>query len=428
MRRKVVLIAPPRYFKNSRLSDYTGFSRNLGLGYVAAVLREGGADVSILDAFAEGVDTFIPADLPNGRVFRCGLSYEEIAARIPSDTAVIGLNVPFSNVAPIVFELAAFLKERFPRALIVLGGVHPSAFPEESMRDGVDCVIRGEGELAMLALVRGDKAESIPGLVWRDNDGSIRRTGEHARVEDLDKLPFPAWDLLPMDRYLAASQRGDRQRKTLSLITSRGCPYDCHFCSVHPVASRKWRARSPENVLAEIRAAREAYGINHLEIEDDNFTLNRDRALAILRGLKAISPDLTWSAHNGVRVDTLDEELLRAIQESGCVQLNIAVEHGSAEVLQAMNKRLSLTKVKEVVAACGRLRIPTVGFCLVGYPGETAARFRESFLFYRDLKRAGLTTIAPFVVNAYPGTELYRSAEADGTLNPATADQLLPRR
>jgi radical SAM superfamily enzyme YgiQ (UPF0313 family)/GT2 family glycosyltransferase/glycosyltransferase involved in cell wall biosynthesis/SAM-dependent methyltransferase len=423
-RPKVVLIAPPRYFKDSHLSDYTGFSKNLGLGYIASTLRADNVDVSVIDAFAEGVDTFIPADLPNGRVFRCGLSYEDIASRIPADVNLIGINLPFSNIARIAFELSAHLKRQFPKANIVLGGVHPSAFPEESMREGVDYVIRGEGELSILALVRGDQPETIPGLVWRANGGTIQVAERSARIDSLDTLPFPAWDLLPMEMYLKASQRGDRSRRTLSMITSRGCPYACRFCSVHPVSGRNWRARSPENVLAEIQTAHERYGINHIEIEDDNFTLNRDRALAILRGLKSIAPDMTWSAHNGVRVDTLDEELLLAVKESGCVQLNIAIEHGSPDVLKAMNKRLSLDKVREVVAACGKFGIPTVGFCLVGYPGETAARFRESFLFYQEMKRLGLRTVAPFIVNAYPGTELYDTAREKGWLNSATEDQL----
>jgi magnesium-protoporphyrin IX monomethyl ester (oxidative) cyclase len=223
-----------------------------------------------------------------------------------------------------------------------------------------------------------------------------------------------------MDLYFKRSQRGDGKR-TLTLISSRGCPFDCNFCSIHSISSHLWRARSAENVLEEVNEAYRQYGIQHIEIEDDNFTLDRERALAILCGLKYVGP-ITWSAHNGVRIDTLDKELLQVIKDSGCIQLNIAVEHGSEIVLDQMNKRLSLQKVREVVQECSRLNINTVGFCIVGYPGETREAFIESAEFYKEMKLLGLTCVAPFIVNAYPGTRLYDQAKQNGWLNPETDD------
>ncbi len=421
---EVVLIAPPRYFPSPGLCAYTGLSKNLGLAYIAGLLKQNGIKVSIIDAFAMGIDKFVPVDLANKRVYRCGASYEQIAQAIPGSADLIGISVPFTNVAGIAAELAAFLKSRLPSKTIVLGGVHPSTFPEESMTEGVDIVVRGEGEVPMLLLARGEKHYQIPDIYYRNPDGSVASTTQTGMIQNLDALSFPAWDLLPMDLYGRISPRGNRANPALSLITSRGCPFSCNFCSIHPVAGSRWRARSPENVLAEIRLAHTRYGIEHIEIEDDNFTIKKDRAIAILKGLTDISPGLTWAAHNGVRIDTLDEELLSVIKQSGCVQLNLAVEHGSKRVLKAMNKNLSLDKVKEIVEICGRLQINTLGFCLVGYPGETDECFEESFLFYRELKRLGLTTIAPFIVNAYPGTALYKQAKTNGWLHPATERQL----
>ena len=421
---EVLLIAPPRNFKQAQVSGYSGFSKNLGLAYIAAVLRDHGLHVSILDAFALGIDQFTPVDRPNGRVFRCGLSVEFILSRIQPTARWVGINVPFSNVAEIAFDLARQIKMHHPYVKVVLGGVHPSTFPEASLQQpGVDYVIAGEGEYAMLNLVMGVDPSTIDGLWWRDAQGNVHAPANPARVAVLDQLPLPAWDLLPMERYLARSPRGDQHHKTLSLVTSRGCPFGCSFCSIHPVAGRNWRARSPQNVLMEVREAIQRYGINHLEIEDDNFTLDRDRALAILEGLKAF-PGLTWAAHNGLRVDTLDEELLTAIRDSGCIQLNLAIEHGSASVLRSMNKRLSLQKVEGVVKICGKLGIHCIGFCIVGHPGETNEAFRESFLFFKRLRQHGLSSVVSFIVNAYPGTRLYQEARREGWLNPATDSQL----
>jgi len=218
---------------------------------LAATLRDANIPVSIIDAFAMGIDRFIPVDLPNVRVYQCGLSFEEIALRIPQDTALIGISIPFTNVARIVFEMAAFLKARFPTVKIVLGGVHPSTFPEESLNNtGVDYVIRGEGELSLLALAQGKDPSNIPGLYMRDETGALRKADQAACIKSLDEIPFPSWELLPMELYFTVSPRGDRAHRALSLITSRGCPFGCKFCSVHPVSGRSWRARSPENVLA----------------------------------------------------------------------------------------------------------------------------------------------------------------------------------
>lgn len=410
---KVILIAPPRYLKDRGVPGYMGFGKNLGLSYIAAVLQENKISVSIVDAYALGIDNF--SHIPEKNLFQCGLDFSDIADKIDSNTTYIGITVPFSSMRDIVFSLAIYIKRIHPNIKIVIGGVHPSSFPVESLKDGIDYVIAGEGEFSMLALVKGEPLDTIPGLVWRDKE--ICRN-KKARVKNLDLVPFPAWNLLPMDLYFKRSQRGDGKR-TLTLISSRGCPFDCNFCSIHSVSSHLWRARSSENVLKEIEEAYHQYGIQHIEIEDDNFTLDRERALTILRSLKHIGP-ITWSAHNGVRIDTLDEELLQAVKESGCVQLNIAIEHGSEIVLDQMNKRLSLQKVREVVQECSRLNINAVGFCIVGYPGETREAFIESAEFYKEMKLLGLTCVAPFIVNAYPGTHLYDQAKQNGWLNPKT--------
>jgi GT2 family glycosyltransferase/radical SAM superfamily enzyme YgiQ (UPF0313 family)/2-polyprenyl-3-methyl-5-hydroxy-6-metoxy-1,4-benzoquinol methylase/glycosyltransferase involved in cell wall biosynthesis len=419
-----VLIAPPRYFKNPEVSIYSGYSKNLGLGYIAATLKQAGYEVLIIDAFALGIDQFEPEMMPNGRVFRCGLKIDQIAELIPARTAFIGIGIPFSNVAPIGFDLAVQLKSKYPRAQVILGGIHPSTFPEDSLRPGVDFVIAGEGERSMLALVSGQAPESIPGLFWKDPDGTICRSERVEYIKHLDDLPFPAWELLPMEKYMTISPRGNRQHRSLSVITSRGCPFSCKFCSVHPVAGSVWRARSAENVLSEIRRAVAEYHIDHIEIEDDNFTIDKQRSLKILKGLHEIDPKLTWSAHNGLRIDTLDKELLIAIKDSGCTRLNLAIEHGSPAVLKAMNKRLSLEKVRQVIETCGRIGLKTHGFCLVGFPSEDHHAFSESFKFYQTLMQSGLSEVVPFIVNAYPGTELYEEALQNNWLRSGADTQL----
>ena len=149
------------------------------------------------------------------------------------------------------------------------------------------------------------------------------------------------------------------------------------------------------------------YNINHIEFEDDNLTMNKERAESIFDGLINLKKGLTWSAHNGVRVDTLDKNLIKKMGQSGCARLNLAIESGNKSVLNLMNKKLSLEKIVEVVRYCSEEKIRTTGFLLVGYPGETKESFAETLAFFKKLIGIGLNGVAPFIVNPYPGTKLY---------------------
>ena len=167
----------------------------------------------------------------------------------------------------------------------------------------------------------------------------------------------------------------------------------------------------------------EHYRIEHIEFEDDNLTLNKERAELIFDGLIDLESNITWSAHNGVRIDTLDKNLIAKMKKSGCVRLNLAIESGNENVLNHMNKKLSLDKITEVVRYCSEEKIRTVGFMLIGYPGETKESFRETLTFFKKLLEIGLNDIAPFIVNPYPGTKLYKSCLSNNYLpKPISAD------
>lgn len=419
MSRKIVLISPPWFFKER----VEFLSQNLAVGYLAGWLEKHGHQVSIIDALVEGADRLVEVDTDQGVINRAGLEYEAISGRIPKDTGIIGITAPFTNHAIIVRELSAILKRDHPDATIVLGGIYPSTLPKKALTEGVDYVVKGEGEIPLERLAKGDDPRDTKGVWFRDNSGVVVDGGTADMVEDLDNIPHPARHLLPMEKYFRLSGRGRVGERAATVFTTRGCPFDCTFCSIHPVYGRKWRARSPENVLDEIRQLKENYSIEHIEFEDDNLTLDIRRAEAIFDGMLGMG--LKWSCSNGLRVDKLDERLLVKMKDAGCAALHLAIEHGDPEMLKIMDKKLSLSKIKEVTDICFRLGIPTVGFFIFCHPGETRKRFNRGLKFAKYLKKRGMSGVGVHLAQAYPGTRLFKMCEENGWLvHKDTEDRL----
>lgn len=428
----ITLINPPFTFSQGSVIT---FSQCLGILYIAAAVKKRGHDVMVLDAFFEGQKKSIPLQ---DNLFKVGLDNKDIIANIPENTDLVGVSVPFSHLAFLAHTLVCEIKQRFASTPVVMGGVYPSTQPELAIQSDADYIVLGEGEHAVCELidylgVSGNRL--LPaGILCRNNHQSLDIKPTY--VQDIDQLPFPARSLIPFRQYAAQSQRNISGRwLTASILTSRGCPFDCEFCSVHPVCSYKWRPRSSESVLKEIDELVDCYGINNFEIEDDNFTLKKDRAIEILGGIikrnqKNRHQKISWGAFNGLRIDTLDEELMGVIAQSNCLNMSLALEHGDEEVLKNMHKRLDLIKVVEVVKLLHKFRISSTIFVLYGYPGETRKRFENAIKFYTRLKKlAPLVTFAFFVVQPYPGTKLFTRCVEEGYLKPDTFQDIhkIPR-
>lgn len=420
--KKVTLISVP-WYSPERKPAY--LSHNLGLGYIAAVLERAGCGVTVIDGVANHTHVAEKVEIEGRTLYRVGMPYSEIAAAIPRETDWIGVSVPFTFFARIFFELAEEIKRARPDTPLAAGGVFPSTLPETALESAADYIVRGEGELALPLLISGAAPEKIPGVHFA-RGGAPLDGGVAQAVVDLDTIPFPARHLFPVDRYLTWSPRGSR-KPTLSLFTSRGCPFNCRFCSIHAVNGYKWRFRSPDNVIAEILHVREKYGVETIEFEDDNLTLNRARALELFDRIAALNAEsrrpISWSTPNGLRTDTLDEDIIRAIRKSGCDFIALAVESGDPDTLKAMNKKLSLDKVRDVIRSCGRNGIRTSAFMIVGYPGETRRRYVNSLNYFMELKSIGLSSVAVHILKPYPGTEVFDYCREKGYLtndNPVT--------
>lgn len=409
---KVLLLNLPFIFEKK--SDIV-LSHCLGIFQIASFLRDNGCEVVILDALQEGFDKI---EKYNNNFYRVGLGDDEILYKIDDSFDLIGLSVPFSHLAKLAHDLIDKIKTKYNDIPIVIGGVYPSSQPELAVQSKADYIITGEGEEPMLSLVNylKNKTSKLPhSVVSKDfNDAKTHIT------KDINVFSLPARDLVDFEKYLVRSPRNVRGWKSASIITSRGCPYDCEFCAIHPVSGYKWRPFSSERVLKEINHLVDNYGVNNIEIEDDNFTIDQKRVKEILKGIIDINKNkqfLSWQALNGLRIDTLDEELIKLFAESNCRHLNIALEHGDEEMLKIIKKKLDLEKVLHVVELLKKYNIDSHVFTIYGYPGETKERFNNALNFYRKIKKIAPNIIFKFfIAQPYPNTKLFKNAVKNGYL------------
>lgn len=420
---KVVLIYPPCVFPREENIIY---SHCIGLRCIASVLKEEGHSVEFIDSLMLGFNNI--KKYANGIL--AGLNIEEIVDLIPSDTDLIGVSAPFSLLAPVVHSIIDEIKNKYPAIPVLMGGIYPSTQPKLALSSKADYILMGEGELAFKEFVNSQMKSSIKGIYTSDYKGDVFVNAD--QIQNLDTMPLPDYSIPHMDEYFNISPRMTRGR-TASIVTSRGCPFDCEFCSVHPVYGRKWRPKSAEKVLSEIDYLVKNHSIELLEIEDDNFTLKKDRTIEILQGIIKINQEganLSWRTPNGVRIDTLDEEMIRIIKKSNCKNITIALEHGDQEMLTYMNKGLDLNKAYEVIQLLIKYEIPEiVVFIIVGYPGETEARFLNAMKYFQKIKSlGGNLSVIVNMAQPYPGTKFLTKCRLEGYIKEENFDNFLIRK
>lgn len=392
----------------------------LGLAYICAALRNR-HEVSVLDAIAEGYENE-KAETSNFMTY--GLPFEVIKNKI-RDCApdVVGVSWPFSDQSENVHRVCAIAKQVNPKIVTIVGGGHPSVLPLEVLKDiNIDYVIIGEGEYSVKSLLeeleKGKKLLSTEGLVYRNN-GNVFVNPKRNYIEELDKIAFPYWEAFPLERYYKINRPhgGDAKRTPfLPMITSRGCPFGCIFCSIHNIWGKNFRKRSPENVLSEIEYFKAKLGIKEILFEDDNLTLEKERCEHIFKGIIQRNLDLVWSAPNGVAINTIDEDFLSLMKDSGYYSFSFAVESGDEFVLKHIIKKpIQLSKIKPLVKKARNLGLEINTFFVVGLPDEKKEHIKKTFDFARELK---VDNVNFFFATPLPGSELYTICREKGLISP----------
>ena len=394
-----------------------------GLAYIAAYIEKQGYEVRIVDASAEGYQNTIEED----DFISYGLSDDEIRKRILEFRPdIVGVSCLFSSQYKNARKLLEIIKTTEPGIITVTGGSHPTYTVKESLDDkNLDFIVLGEGELTTTRLLQAlndnGNLTDVSGIAFR-KDGEYCINGDIPYIADLDQLPFPARHLLNMELYFKINMPQSpypKGKRVAQILTSRGCPAKCVFCTTTNFWGNRYRGRTARNVVEEVEILSQKYGIDEIQFSDDNLTLNKNRAMQIIDGIKHLG--LHWCSPQGIAVWAMDEELLEGMKESGCYQLTFAIESGNQDVLDNIVKKpLKLHRVAPLVKKAQSLGIKVHGFFVCGLPGETIAQMHQTYDF---AKAAGFDSASFFVATPLVGTELLEVCRREKYLKENTSYQ-----
>lgn len=389
-KRRIILasVTPP--------GSYVYVTPPLGLLYIAAWLREKFAlEIRIINQRVEGwsIERFI----------------KEIVAFEPD---IIGLSCLTSSSYALP-EITQNLRDALPDALQVLGGPHIAALGAEALEvTAADVAVAGEGEMVMEQIVRafveGQSMDAIPGLLRREEDGSVvKNDGQQPYIEDLDTLPLPAYDLIDATRYWRQPAMAPIPcRKYIALFSSRGCPYGCMYC--HNVFGRRFRAHSPERVAEEVKISLKKYGAEEVEFLDDCFNLDRKRLLAYTELLLKETGPVKTIFPNAIRADLLDEETVGALVDAGMYHTSLSLESGTPRIQELIGKRLDIPRFLRAAELCADHGVFTNGYVMLGFPTETEEEMAQTI---RVASESQLHISSFFRVTPFPNTPLYKYVE-----------------
>lgn len=423
----VTLLRPPLLVPT--WSDSGPLTPPIGPAYLAASLRHAGHQARIVDGLGE--KPFQVTPLFNNKVLAIGLKSEEIVDRIEPDTDLIGVSCMFSQDWPEIRRLIKMVRSRFPHVPIVAGGEHITATPDFTLSSTpqIDICAIGEGEETIAdvadAVDRGTSFETIPGLFVRA-DGGSRSTGSRQRIRRLDDIPWPAWDLVPINNYLdhGLGYGVDRGR-SMPMIATRGCPYECTFCSNPEMWTTRWYARDPGTVLDEIHTYQERYGATNFDFYDLTAIVKRSWIIQFTQMILDRKMEFTWQLPSGTRSEAIDSEVSQLLYASGCRNMSYAPESGSPEVLKRIKKIVKLDRLEASVVGAVRAGLNVKLNIIMGFPNESRKELGETVRFLARMGAAGVHDMSISLFSPYPGSELYHELRASGRIPELSDDYFL---
>ena len=427
---KILLIQPP-------IQDFyqtTIRTQPIGLAYLAASLKNHGHGVEILDCQTEKKkSTPIPAELSYLKDFypfndqspfklysgyyHFGMNYEEIKQKVKDSKAdIFGISSSFTPYHGEALEIAQIIKEWDRRKIVVMGGAHVNCDPEDVLQSPwVDYVVSGEGEIRFLLLLEKIEKGNIEGIQEIDgigyrNDGKIRINPLQNFIQDLDSLPHPTRELLDLDRYRM------RKKRSTMIITSRGCPHGCAYCSAHLVMGASFRTRTPEAILKEMIECQEKYGIETFDIEDDNFTFDQRRAKQLMNLIieKFGEEKIELSAMNGISFASLDGELLGLMKKAGFKTINLSYVSTDPSTKERMGRPKTMTEFDKILEDAERVGLNVIAYAILGMPGQTIEEMVDTLIYLMGKK----VLIGPSIYYPTPGTPLFERCNKEGILPP----------
>ncbi|MGH7813057.1 MAG: B12-binding domain-containing radical SAM protein [Candidatus Binataceae bacterium] len=421
---KVTIVRPPYLMAAGTLP--LPIAPPLGVAYLAGSLRAAGHQAVIVDSLGEA--PFHQTPCFDDRMRAVGLPIADIVARIPDDSDLIGVSCMFSQDWPYARRVIQAVRQHFPHPLIVAGGEHITAWALQALATDpeIDLCVLGEGEETIVEIAEcqarnGDFAE-LKGLAIR-RGGKPVLTPPRDRIRNIDSIPPPAWDLTPVDAYLdnCLGYGVDRGRNLPALAT-RGCPYQCTFCSSPTMWTTRWMARDPGLLLDEIQGYIDRYQVTNIDFYDLTATMKKDWTLAFCELIEKRGMKFTFQVPQGTRSEVLDREVCGALYRARCRNLTYAPESGSPAVLKRIKKRIHLDKMRHSIRAAVKAGMIVKINTILGFPDETRREVWQTIALMARMALAGVHDVGIAVFSPYPGSELFNQLRERGKL-PETDDE-----
>ncbi|MFT7664515.1 MAG: anaerobic magnesium-protoporphyrin IX monomethyl ester cyclase, partial [Planctomycetota bacterium] len=391
---KLQLIHPPLYLNVHAMTALRP-SLPLGLGYIAASLREAGHEVSLLDAVAEAPDQVTEGS--KKQLFVLGLTTDQIVEQLDPEAEAFGVTNMWTFSWPLVRELIQKMKAAFPDKPIVCGGEHFSGLPQLSMEQSpLDYIVLSEGEEGAVdifdAIEAGSLPETIEGIasIWyRHADGTpMRSIGNRPRNKDVNTIAWPAWDLIDIDTYNEHEFiNGLNQGKTIPILATRGCPYQCTYCSSARMWTTRWYARDAKDVVDEMQHYKEKYGATNFPFQDLTAILKRDWIIEFCNELLERNLNVHWQFPSGTRCEVIDDEVANLLNLTNGRSLAFAPESGSEETRKLIKKQMKTEALMDAARASVKNKLNVTCFVVIAFPHDTAEGIQKTIEMARRLAR-----------------------------------------
>ena len=381
----------------------------IGLAYLAGMCKGKDIEVKGIDASGRNLNKIFK--IPEYNLRGNGIEVDEIIKLIDNKTEIIGISSMFSHEWPYVRDSIKLIKEKFPKAKIIVGGEHATALPEYCLRDcnSIDYISLGEGEETWSELVnnKNNNFDNIPGLAYLKNNDFIK-SELRKRIRHIDGIPWPDWETFPIEPYLDnAVSFGPGSGRNMPILASRGCPYECTFCSNPLMFGRRYYTREIADLINQIKFYIEKYKVTGLQFYDLTAIVKKKWVIEFCTALKENNINLEWSLPSGTRSEALDLEVIKALASVNLKYLVYAPESGSAKTLELIKKKIKISAVEKSVRFAVSQGIVVRTNLILGFPGET--RLQVYRTLYQQLKFAfmGVEDVPTYYFNAYPGTEIF---------------------
>ena len=430
----IQLIHPPVYLNVHAMTALRP-SLPLGLAYVAGALKEAGHELSLIDAVVEAPED-VTQETWGRSIFRLGLSPEQISARVDPRAEAIALTNMWSFSWPLVRRIIQTLKKDHPELPIVCGGEHFTGLPDQSMSEApIDIIVLGEGEEQAIrvfeGLARGQREfPEVPGVVWRkggDSQGEWVKNPRADRRKDVDAIAWPYWELFDVETYNKYELiNGLHTGKTVPILATRGCPYQCTYCSNPGMWTTRWYARNPVDVVDEIEHYMHRYGATNFPFQDLTAILKRDWVVDFCNEILRRNLKITWQFPSGTRCEVIDDEVAKLLYLTGGRALAYAPESGSERTRKLIKKQMKTSSLMNAVKSSVKHKLNITNFIVIGFPHDTKEDLKLTAKLARRLAWEGTDDIAIGFFFPIPNTELYYKLMAEGRIDGSDEFLLTP--